>query len=304
MLRRCVLFIAVWSCISISVIGCGERHSSTQSAGNSATQIGSVTGPVNIFTGQGSPQENIDIKGAWNPEAAHKIAEELLAKAAEVDSKLFCDIDCDKALEIEHSIIGDYHLIYGSKEVALLIRFSTPLGNGCHVCGGYISIFEFEKKIGGWSLVQSDLAAVHSGQYGSMESSKVYARTIGSNQYGIFIEDSELHQGYYDTGVEVWAKLADHYVNVLNIQTAADHEAAPVDTNWKSIIYIVQSANPGMFDIRLDINGKVHSSLIRESVVFFFDGVEYVSNRYPPYLQRYGCIKKNDDGECGASNKS
>lgn len=291
------------ACFSLLIGGCKDSSTaSRQNAGNNAAQIGVVHGDVTV--NQRLEDEPVDIKGRWDDKAAHEIVSRSMQDAIKNNPMIFCR---DQAgCEVKHHVIGEYHLIQEHKEVNLILIDSIPAGDECDACMPYISLFEFEKKKGGWSLVQSDPAAFAWGSWGTMDAAHVRAQVIGSNQYGIFFELDYGMGGEIELVTAVWTKLADSYVKVLHIYSGADdREASPSfagSSVWHSKMRIEQGA-PGMFDIIVDAAGKADGVRIDESTKFVFDGVEYRAAEVPSYLGPLDCIRKDFSGNCPVSER-
>lgn len=90
----------------------------------------------------------------------------------------------------------------------------------CHTCGVNINVFEFEKVVGGWTLVQSDIAAFTWGSWRSLGASDVDVRVVGRNLYGIFLSLGYTMGGSIQDAIAIWFKVGDEYRKIFHNRTA------------------------------------------------------------------------------------
>lgn len=312
MIKRSKLEIASWaaaivaaliSLYSVFVPTTAEqvRQNVTQGSGNYSTQIGSVSGDVTVVQ-NATPQEIIDIRGRWDVEAAQQIAYGLLRAEQRRNPASVCRQE--EPCVIRNSLIGEYSLIYDNREVNLILIASISENDDCHACSPHINLFEFERRKGGWALVQSDIAAFQWGSWGSMDAAHVKVQPIGNNVYGVFFELGYTQGGYTDLAVAVWAKLADSYRKILHIPSGQSDSGKPPEEsgniNWKAR-FIVQPGTMGLFDIVVTCTGVWLGEPINTNTLFFFDGIEYRAETLPEYLLPIDCIKKSANAECSPS---
>lgn len=265
----------------------------------SGTVIGTSTGPVTInqHGGASVPESALTIKGRWNDDSAKIIVEPLLTGAEAKIKKELCK--GDPHCKIAHAAIGKYSLVYGSKEVTLLLYSSIDDGLACHSCSPFISIFEFEKLPGGWLHSQSDIAVFQWGSWGSMDAANVVARPIGPNTFGISFDLGYTQGGYTERAVAIWAKLADAYQKILHIPSGLDDSGivSPGQNRWTSILALERS-DLGLYPISVSADGILDGRPFRSTTRFEFNGIEYRSTNAPDYLAPIDCIKKDISGHC------
>lgn len=255
-----------------------------QNAGNYSTQVGINSGTLVITTpGDGKIEEPVDIQGSWNQAAALEIAIKKLQNAKFEEENF-------GPPPFTHELVGEYNLLYKDRQTIILSITTQPLDFECHACAPYLSFFEFEKRSRGWRLIHSDIAAIQSGSWGGFFSHNLSIRVIGSNQYGVFIEDGYTAQGQTTAGTVLYSRIGDRFRQILSLATY-ESTSMLIDEgeSWNSTITLIPT-DMGFYDILVErqgnlrwhnINGEMIEDIgdkkgnIRPKDIFKFDGSVY-----------------------------
>jgi TIR domain len=182
-------------------------------------------------------------------------------------------------LRMRNDLLRDYYVRYRKREMMVVVTASTDQGVDCHACAPRLSLFEFSKIRFGWGLDQCFPAVTRWGQWGSVGKDQVSVRCLGDDNYGLFLEQTEMHQGILSAATSIQARIGDRYQEVLPLQTSEmdGGTLTPGANDWQSIIKILPGTN-AFYDLLVQRRGTRESRQFEETELFRFNGRTYVSS--------------------------
>lgn len=212
-----------------------------QSAGPNSTQIGAVTGNVVVNNRASSPPDlgPVDIEGNWDKKKAAQIA---LAKLRNAN---WSKIDSQMAKPIVHREVGQYSLVYKTRE-GMVVAYATKTKDAqCHACAPHLSFFEFEKRLKGWKMVGSEIAVWKDGAWGEPPTMSV--RVIADDRFGVFFESGYTAQGWTVSGTVIYVRMGDSYRRVLHLISS---QISPEGVKWDTTM-TMRPTSTGLYDIEV-----------------------------------------------------
>lgn len=217
----------------------------SQVAGPNSTQISNVTGPVTVNNQMAPPaeQEQADIVGSWDGAKARELAMKTLRDTN------WRSIDKSIELPLNHTMIGEYNLLYRSKEGIVLAFATITKGSECHACMPHLSYFEFDKRSTGWKLIGSYVGVQEMGSWGKPP--KLSIAVIADDRFGVLLESGYMAQGWINELTMLHARMGDKFVPVLNLLT---FQSDPEDRAWKSTLAF-RPTSTGLYEIVVSRSG-------------------------------------------------
>lgn len=142
------------------------------------------------------------------------------------------------------------HLIEreGGLECIILVE-SRMKKNTCHACAANLGIAVYSKSGETWVSTFEQKNNILLGQWGKVPKTTIVK--IGEDQYGIFVHNKNLAQGYASESYTLLAKIEDEYVALINIPTHNDNHGTGIAElfEWNATIEFIEDLNKNFFDI-------------------------------------------------------
>ena len=176
------------------------------------------------------------------------------------------------------------HLIEreGGLECIILIE-SRMKKNTCHACAANLGIAVYSKSGEIWVNTFEQKNNILLGQWGKVPKTTIVK--IGEDQYGIFIHNKNLAQGYASQSYTLLAKIDDEYVELINIPTHSDNYGTGISElfEWNAIIEFIEDRDKKFFDIKIVKkgtqgsweNGKMKLASVDEVTLYKFGRDKY-----------------------------
>lgn len=177
------------------------------------------------------------------------------------------------------------HLIEreGGLECIILVE-SNMKKNTCHACAANLGIAVYSKSGETWVSTFEQKNNILLGQWGKIPKTTIVK--IGEDNYGIFVHNSFLAQGYTSESYTLLAKIDDEYVALLNIPTHSDNHGTGIAGlfEWNAIIEFIEDCDKKFFDIKIVTkgtegsweDGKMKLASVNEVRLYKFDRNKYV----------------------------
>ena len=177
------------------------------------------------------------------------------------------------------------HLIEreGGLECILLIE-SRMKKNTCHACAANLGIAVYSKSVETWVSTFEQKNNILLGEWGKVPETTIVK--IGEDNYGIFVHNRNLAQGYASESYTLLAKIDDEYVKLINIPTHSDNYGTGIAGlfEWNATIEFVEDRDKKFFDIKIVKkgtqgsweNGKMKLASVNEIRLYKFGGGKYL----------------------------
>ena len=177
------------------------------------------------------------------------------------------------------------HLIEreGGLECIILIE-SRMKKNTCHACAANLGIAVYSKPEETWVSTFEQKNNILLGQWGKVPKTTIVK--IGEDNYGIFVHNRNLAQGYASESYTLLAKIDDEYVELINIPTHSDNHGTGIAGLFEcnAVIEFIGGQNKKFFDIKIVTkgtegswdNGKMKISSVNEVRLYKFEKDKYV----------------------------
>lgn len=177
------------------------------------------------------------------------------------------------------------HLIEreGGLECIVLIE-SSMKKNTCHACAANLGIAVYSKSGETWVSTFEQKNNILLGEWGRIPETTIVK--IGEDNYGIFVHNKNLAQGYASESYTLLAKIEDEYLELINIPTHNDNHETGIAAlfEWNATIEFIEDRNNKFFDIIIVKkgtqgsweNGKIKLASVNEIMLYKFDRNKYV----------------------------
>ena len=177
------------------------------------------------------------------------------------------------------------HLIerVGGRECIMLVE-SRMKKNTCHACAANLGIAVYSKSEETWVSTFEQKNNILLGQWGRIPETTIVK--IGEDNYGIFVHNRNLAQGYASESYTLLSKIDDEYVELINIPTHNDNHGTGISElfEWNAVIEFIEDWNKRFFDIIIVKkgtqgnweNGKMKIASINEVRLYKFGKDKYV----------------------------
>ena len=172
------------------------------------------------------------------------------------------------------------------EDIFVTLGFTNIKDNDSRLSNAILSFFEFkfESK---WVLSRKDIAFKNCVAW-LWNESKFSFSLISQNKYGIFIKESDCHQGNCEGNVELYSVVNDSLKCVLDVSSGKSNTGALGKEEYNSTLVISREGN-GYYPIeQVETGTDTEGRIINSKILYKFDGRKYINaSNIKPYNSQY-----------------